>query len=291
MSSIVVTGANGMLGSSLIPRLLVGGHRVVSVGRTSAAKTTIIDYESIESVYAVLDEINPDIIINLAALTNVDECERCPHDAYTANVGIVESLVSWIKKSKNCHLVQISTDQVYDGLERPIEKNIKILNHYAFSKYAGEIVARGVSSTILRTNYFGRSLNPSRRSFSDWAVGELRMGRKMTLFSDVFFSPLALDTLCNYICLIIKNPVQGTFNLGSKNGFCKADFVISLAALLNLSIANTQKGSVTEFDLNAPRPSDMRMECSKFERTINLKLPTLDEEIKSIEKDYLNAIR
>ena len=167
-----------MLGHSLIPKLLKEGHLVASFGRTLAHKTIIVDYSSLESVHQALNEIKPDFIVNLAALTDVDECERCPHDAYTANVGVVEILVSWIRSNNYCHLIQISTDQVYDGSERPIEKNVKILNHYTFSKYAGEIVARGINSTILRTNFFGKSLNVKRQSFSDWAVNEIRSGRK-----------------------------------------------------------------------------------------------------------------
>lgn len=291
MSSIVVTGGNGMLGHSLIPKLLKEGHHVTPLGRTLAHNTIIVDYSSVESVHQALNEVKPDFIINLAALTDVDECERFPHDAYTANVGVVEILASWIRKNNHCHLIQISTDQVYDGSERPIEKNIKILNHYAFSKYAGEIVARGVDGTILRTNFFGKSLNPERQSLSDWAVNEFRSGRKIIVFSDVFFSPLSLNALCGYICHIIKNPVTGTFNLGSNNGLSKAKFVFSLAKLLKQSYTNLEKGSVNDLDLRAPRPLDMRMDCSKFESTFNIELPSLDEEIKSIEKEYIDAIR
>ena len=291
VTSIVVTGGNGMLGHSLIPKLLKEGHLVTSLGRTLARKTIVVDYSSLESTHQALDEINPDFIVNLAALTDVDQCERCPHDAYTANVSVVEILVSWIRKNNHCHLIQISTDQVYDGSKKPIEKNIKILNYYPFSKYAGEIVAQGVDSTILRTNFFGKSLNAERQSFSDWAVNGLRSGRKIFLLSDVFFSPLSMNTLCSYICHIIKNPIIGTFNLGSKKGLSKANFVICLAKLLEKSNTNLEKGTLQDLDLIAPRPLDMRMDCSKFESTFNLELPNLDEEIKSIESEYVDATR
>jgi dTDP-4-dehydrorhamnose reductase len=58
----------------------------------------------------------PDIIINLAALANVDICERHPQLAYLSNVKIVENLASSIRNLPiRCHLVHLSTDQVYDG--------------------------------------------------------------------------------------------------------------------------------------------------------------------------------
>ena len=64
-----------------------------------------------------------------------------------------------------------------------------------------------------------------------------------------------------------------------------------LAKLLKQRHANLKKGSIKDIDLTAPRPSDMRMDCSKFEKTFNIELPNLDEEIKSIEKEYTDAIR
>lgn len=292
MTNVVVTGGSGMLGHSLIPKLFKEGYSVTSLGRTTIKGGTLgVDYLSAESVHQTLDEIRPDFIVNLVALTDVDECERRPHKAYAANVQVVEVLASWIQKNNYCHLIQISTDQVYDGSESSIEKNIKILNHYAFSKYAGEIVARGVDGTILRTNFFGKSLSPQRKSFSDWAVNEMRSGQKIVLFGDVFFSPLSLNRLCGYICHIIKNPVPGTFNLGSNNGLSKADFVVYLAKLLEESKSNFETGSIKDLDLSAPRPLDMRMDCSKFESTFDVKLPNLDVEIKSIKKEYVDATR
>lgn len=289
MTNIVVTGGNGMLGHSLIPTLLKEGHLVTCLGRSLANKTIVVDYSSVDSIHQVLDDINPEFIVNLAALTDVDQCERCPQDAYTANVRVVEILADWIRKNNHCHLIQISTDHFYDGSKKPIEKNIKILNHYAFSKYAGEIVAQGVGSTILRTNFFGKSLNPERQSFSDWAINGFRSRRKIFLLSDVFFSPLSMSTLCRFICHIIKNPATGTFNLGSKNGISKADFVICLAKLLDQRHVHLENGYLKDLELFAPRPLDMRMDCSKFESTFDLELPNLDEEIKSIESEYVDA--
>ena len=98
----------------------------------------------------------------------------------------------------------------------------------------------------------------SEKSFSDWAVNEMRCGQKIVLFGDVFFSPLSLNRLCGYICHIIRNPVPGTFNLGSNNGLSKADFVVYLAKLLEESKSNFETGSIKDLDLSAPRPLDMR---------------------------------
>ena len=156
MASICIVGGTGMLGATLVPSLRDLGHKVVCFSRKSKdEEAMVVDYSNHDSLERALDACNPSFVINLAALTNVDECEKNPHLAYSANVRIVEILSGWIRKSTSCHLIQISTDHVYDGTGPHVEEKIKIVNYYGFSKYSGELAASLVPSTILRTNFFG----------------------------------------------------------------------------------------------------------------------------------------
>lgn len=292
MASICILGGTGMLGASLVPSLRDAGHKVVCFSRKSKdGEAMAVDYSNNDSLERALDACKPSFVINLAALTNVDECERNPHLAYSANVRIVESLSSWIRKNKSCHLIQISTDHIYDGFGPHAEDKIKIVNYYGFSKYSGELAASLVSSTILRTNFFGKSECPSRKSFSDWAFDSLLNGERINVFTDVQFSPLSLKSLVGYISLVIANPISGTFNLGSRDGFSKAKFVFTLAKYFGFSTENVSCTSFKNLGLIAPRPADMRMDCSKFELAYNdLQLPTLENQIISIKGDYINEI-
>ena len=108
----------------------------------------------------------------------------------------------------------------YLGIESN-EENIKIVNYYAFSKYSGELAASLVPSTIIRTNFFGKSLCSGRDSFSDWAYKSLLKGDDISVFDDVLFNPLSFGTLIQFIQLILSKPVVGTFNLGSKKDLQK----------------------------------------------------------------------
>ena len=67
---------------------------------------------------------------------------------------------------KKIHLIHISTDQIYDDSRPSIEADINIQNVYSFSKYAADLCVSSVSSTVLRTNFFGKSLCANRVSFS-----------------------------------------------------------------------------------------------------------------------------
>lgn len=287
MTKVLVTGATGLLGCSLVPLLQERGHQVIRMGHSHASDLNI-DLTSYDQTARALDQARPEIIINLTALTNVDRCETHPQEAYLLNVKTVENLSTWMKTaSQACHLIQISTDQVYDGPGPHAEGEVTIRNHYAMSKLAGELAAGTVASTILRTNFIGRSRCSGRTSFTDWLHGALLHSTAINVFDDVMFSPLAISTLCDYIerC-IIEKPI-GVFNLGSKNGMSKADFAFSFAKTLGLSTANLKRTSAAVVDtFVAPRPTDMRIDSRLFEDHMGLKLPSLIDEINVSACDY-----
>jgi dTDP-4-dehydrorhamnose reductase len=218
----------------------------------------------------------------------VDRCETQPNQAYLANVRIVENIAGWIKQEKTpCHLAHISTDQVYDGASPHAEEQVTLTNYYAFSKYAGELAAASVPSTILRTNFFGRSHCAKRASLSDWLFRSLSNGDPIQVFDDVLFNPLSMITLSEIIKLIIQKKPIGVFNLGSHEGMSKADFAYAFAEELNLSTSAMTRTSTDQVTfLKTYRPKDMRMDCSKFEKILGIKLPFLRDEIKRAAKEY-----
>lgn len=287
MANVLVSGATGLLGSALVPVLRERGHYVTSLGHSHAADINA-DLVSYEQTTRALDQVNPEIIINLTALTDVDRCETHPQEAYLLNVKPLENLCGWIRISgENCHLIQISSDQLYDGLGPHSEDLVTIRNHYAMSKLASEFAAGVVSSTILRTNFVGRSMREGRASLTDWLFGALRRGELISVFDNVMFSPLAIRTLCDCIerC-IVKQPV-GVFNLGSGDGMSKADFAFAFADAIDLSTTNLVRNSSSAASaLAARRPTDMRMRCDKFEDRMKIKLPRLLDEIHVLADDY-----
>ena len=293
MKKILVTGAQGLLGRTLVPYFREYGYDVWCHARSEGTKGTeehnivSADLTKPEQACISLEKVFPEVIINLAALTDVDECEKNPQKAYLANVRIVENLTKWIVKSENeCHLVQISTDQVYDGSKLHTEDEITLTNYYGFSKYAGELAAGSVHSTILRTNFFGQSLSPGRVSLSDWLVESLRKEKEITVFNDISFTPLSIQSLIQMIELTINKHHSGTYNLGSKSGMTKSDFAFTLAEALGLSVKTMISNTSEKAKFTAYRPKDMRMNSSLFEDVFDVELPTLIQEVESIASVY-----
>ena len=287
MSRVLVTGATGLLGTSITPILKSQNYDVICHGRTQVAEVTC-DLSSSVDTTTMLNKVRPDIILNLVALTNVDTCEEEPDLAYRINVRSVENIVAWQMEqaSQDTRLIQISTDQVYDGSGPHSEDDIRITNTYAFSKYAAELAASKSQATILRTNFFGRSLLDGRKSFSDWLIDALRNNEKIKTFTDILFSPLSIDTLCRMILKVLEQPVKGVFNLGSQDGMSKSDFAFLLAETFKLNSENMARSVSTDVALKAYRPKDMRMDSSSFEEVFGVVLPTLSSEIIKLRSDY-----
>jgi len=288
MTRILVTGANGLLGKSLIKYLFKKKHEIFlhSRGTNCDVSADLTDFGQVKKA---LDKVNPVTIINLVALTSVDECESNPNKAYQVNVHSVENLARWIRENNHdCHLIHISTDQVYDGPGPHSEQDITLTNYYAFSKYASEAVVSSVSGTVLRTNFFGPSNCPGRVSLSDWIINSLKNEKLINVFDDIYFSPLAINSLIKIVEKIVRNPRSGIFNLGSKEGLSKADFAFSLAEIMELPEKYMAIGSSEDAPLSAYRPKDMRMISSKFEETFDIVLPTLNQEINSMKSAYAN---
>ena len=235
-----------------------------------------------------LTQINPAIIVNMVGLTSVDQSQQDMHKALQTNTQTVVNIAKWIRQlNSSCHLIQISTDHLYDGLGPHSEENVTLTNNYSVTKYAGEIAAGQVQSTILRTNFVGRSKVSFRESLTDWVYTSLALGKNVQVLSDVLFSPLSLKTLVKMIKLVIQKKPIGIYNLGSNQGMSKADFDFEFAENLKLPLGLMERIQSSDATfLKVYRPKDMRMNCLKFEKLFGIKLPTLTEEIADAASDY-----
>lgn len=282
MTAVLVTGATGLLGHALTAHLASRPYRVLRQGRGPATEFSG-DLGDAGFVARMMEESAPDVVINLVALTDVDRCERHPAEAFAANVRTAENLARLVATRTNTRMIQISTDQVYDGPGPHIEANVAPCNIYAYSKYCAELSALSTGATVLRTNFFGPGL-PARKSFSDWLIDGFTREASLRLVTDVFFSPLHLDTLVRMIEKVVSSPMPGVFNLGSRGGMSKRDFAHELAQQLGFDTRNATDATSAELGLHARRPGDMRMDVRSFEQTFNVRLPELKTEISLLER-------
>ncbi|MDP7663030.1 MAG: SDR family oxidoreductase [Nitrospinota bacterium] len=276
---ILVSGASGLLGPYLAMAAKEWGD-VFTTSRTSGDfPADLIDPDETKNL---IKKTEPYILVNAAGLTDVDLCEKDPHLASDLNTNVTENLAGLL--SSGACFVCISTDQVYpdspgphfEGAEAPV-------NVYGRSKLAGEKAALAhPGGLVLRTNFFGPSQTPGRNSLSDFFIDNFRAKKEVTLFSDVFFSPLHMKTLCDLIFRSVSEGLRGIYNLGSREGTSKAEFGFSVARHFGLSTEKAILGKAQLHPDRAKRPADMRMDVTKIETALKTKMPTLEEEISRL---------
>lgn len=290
--NILILGSSGLLGSSLVNFFKKNNINVSCHSRSNNLKLSA-DLTNKKASLSMLRNSCPDVVINLTGLTDVDYCEKFPQEAYISNVKIIENIKNYfIIDNPNCHLIHISSDHVYNGSGHKKINEINIQNFYAFSKYAGELVALscGKNVSVLRTNFFGYSLCDKRKSFTDWLYNAAKSKNHINVFNDVLFSPLSMHSLSKYIKLIIDMGPTGLVNVGSNEGMSKADFAYKFVNKLNLDCSFMKRINLSKAEFfKTKRPFDMRMDSTSFEKTFNIELPKLTEEIALATKDYIET--
>ena len=285
MKRILVTGAYGFLGPILCASLEASGYAVFRQGRKPEAQLSC-DPSLPGAMEVLLDNCQPDMLVNLIAKADVDGCENDPISAKVANVDVVGTIAA-AAALRGIHLIHLSSDHLYDGPGPSDESMARPVNVYARTKHEGETFALAVGATVLRTNFVGRSMVPGRRSLSDWLVGCLRNHVPFSVYRDVLFSPLHVSTVCRCVERVAAGSPGGLYNLGARGWSSKAEFAVELARLLGEDTLNMTVGNYFDSPQAVPRPRDMTMAVEKFESTFGYPLPAMGSQIKLLAEEYL----
>ncbi len=283
---VLVTGATGLLGSTLVPLLRERGCNVSTTARRGDV-TASADLCDPDQAVELVRSQQPQAVVHLAAVTDVDLCEREPDQAYRHNVLACANLAHACAQAGDVRLLSLSTDHLYDGPGLQTEAQVTVRNHYAMSKLAGEYAAsRHGRATVLRVNFIGPSLCPGRSSLSDWIVESLRQRKPIQVFDDVWFSPLRMASLAHALAAVMVRPLPGVYNLGARGSLTKAQLAFALARGLGLDAGAMQAAPAATRSGAARRPQGMAMDSSHFERDFGLQLPTVLEEVQALLQEY-----
>ena len=281
---ILILGSSGLLGNKIYYFLKKKGLDIIHNG----LKKRKLDITNLNNLKIILNK-KPDLLINCAAVTNIDKCEKFFKETFKINVELGNNIF-FLKKKLNLKFSTIffSTDQVYES-KRSSNENSKltIYNNYSFQKVKAEKIYTKNKSIIFRTNFFGKGVS-SKKSFSDWLYNNFKSNKKFFLFKDIVFNPIRINTLSNIIYNIIykkKLNNNGIYNIGSKGKISKSDFGIFFAK--RLKIYNNKEIICDSSNvLKVKRPKNMSMNTRKFEKKFNIRLPSVKSEIINEIRNY-----
>jgi len=286
-SRVLLIGASSMLGnqfryaSSYRDRLICQFNRP----NPSGLNFSVTDNDE---CLGSLSKIKPDLILNFAAATNVDWCESHEDEAFVANASIPQNIQNWIDDSSaRTFVVHISTDQVYNGQgsEASGENDTAPVNAYGRSKLSGERTLNVKNTCVLRTNFVGKSLTP-KKSMTDWIIDKADSGEGITGFSDVYFSPVTINTLVSMIDRCIDERPLGVMNLGSDQGISKDHFIREFLARTNRNTGAVSSDSIDTSAGLARRPKNMIMDSHRFCSSLGIDPIDLDREIQYVAEEY-----
>lgn len=281
---IAILGGTGLLGKPLTDFFKKNNYDVITISRNSSDADYNIDVNNAQKLLEAFYNFQPNLIINLVAITSVDLCESNIPLAYKVHVKLNEVLADYSIQTKT-KILYISTDHFYEG-NGSKELDLYPQNVYGLTKLMGENVLLRCDSVILRTNFFGYSQTQNRFSLTDIMYNNAKNGIEIKLFDDVYFSPLSIKSLCSCIMHVVEYWKNGIYNVGSKNGMSKADFVIHFLKATGFKNISFERMSIKDSHLTVNRPKDMRMNVELFENTYCYELPSLVDEIDLVAGDY-----
>lgn len=251
-----------------------------------------VDLESEDRFDAALQRYRPDTVVHTVGLTNVDECERDEKRSRHTNAGLAKNVARAAYRN-GVRLIHISTDHLFAG-DYPLRVEVDIpcpLNAYARTKLLAEqyVMDAHPKALVVRTNFFGWGPR-KRRSFSDWILDNLRAKRTITLFDDVFFTPILIETLARNAHELLDQGNNGIINIVGDERLSKYDFGRKLAEQFLLDANLLQRGSITNTKLIAPRPLDMSLDNTLARKRLGRKLGAVDKFLNALKQQETSGL-
>ena len=283
MKRILITGSNGLVGQKVVEilsrstnyNLLLTSKQGQSVFSDETLPYRQLDVSDKQEVRKVVDEIEPDMIINTAAMTNVDKCETERDAAWRANVVTVENL-AYSAKLVGAHIIHISTDYVFDGKAGPYDEldRPNPLSYYGRTKLASENILKtnGIPYTIVRAMVlygigFGVKMN-----FALWLLRELSEGRTVRVVDDQLGNPTLADDLAYALVKIIELDRTGLYHIAGPDLASRYEFARALADVFEFDQAMVTPIKTTSLKQPAHRPLKSGFITLKAETDLGIKM-------------------
>ena len=292
----MITGSNGLLGQKLVKKLrqrddieLIatsrGDNRLQQQDGYQYESLDIADSAAVESLIA---RYKPDSLIHTAAMTHVDRCHEDPDTCHKMNIDAVKGIAEACKKH-GVHLVQLSTDFIFDGENGPYteEDQPNPVSIYGESKLKGEEIIResGIDAAILRTILvYGVAENMSRSNIVLWAKGALEGEKSINVVDDQYRSPTLAEDLADACILAATKRAKGVYNISGGETFSVLELVWRVAEFWNLDKGLITAVSSETLSQPAKRPPRTGFIIDKAQRELGFKPHSFEEGLGLVDE-------
>ncbi len=305
---ILITGSNGLLGQKLVYKLRnKAGVKCVATarGENRLVKQDGYTYDTLDitdklNVEEVFTRHMPDVIINTAAMTNVDACETEKAACWLMNATAVKYQLDVLEQlqSKRLgyqpHFIHLSTDFIFDGTHGPVDEEEKPnpLSYYAESKLAAEKMVQDSSLhwAIARTVLvYGIVDNMSRSNIVLWVKSNLEQGKSINVVDDQFRTPTLAEDLADGCILIAQKRAKGIYNISGKDFYSILELAQTVADYYGLDKSLIKPSKSSDIKQPARRPPVTGFIIDKARKELGYDPHSFREGIRILE-DQLKAM-
>ena len=280
----LVTGSAGLIGSQLVKDLIKQRHMVYSCYHDVLPEcgiATKLDLINSDDIKKTVNEISPDVIIHLAAMTGVDLCETEQCLAMAINAKATKILAEQAAKN-DCFFVYASTDYIFDGKNGMKKENDSPnpLGFYGKSKLAGETSLNNLASgwCIIRTSTpFG--IHPTKKSFPLWVKENLESKKEISVLTDQFTSPTYVPNLSKMLIEIGTRQISGIIHLSGASRISRFSLAKMMADRLNLDKTLLKPTTIPEMNWKAQRPQDSSLDVSSATEILEEKPQKIEQSL------------
>ncbi len=280
MTRILVVGGTGLLGQYLREEALSRRHEILWTQRSESSPTQgrsiELDLTNLDTFAQVVREAAPDVVLNAAAMTDVDGCEREPDLAKTVNAAAPARLAE-AAREEHATFVHFSTDYVFDGTGPATESTEpNPLGLYGRTKLEGErrVLAVNPKALVLRLSaVFGWNRMSAKTNAVTWILAKLEPGHEVSLFQDQTLTPTYAKTAAEAAFDLWSQQAFGIFHVACRDRLSRVEMGRAVADVFQFRNARLKPISMSSVPLLAKRPFAPCLVVDKVEETLKRDMP------------------
>ena len=284
---VLITGAFGQLGNAVLKRFqdveILATDIFIPPLSSGSFSMEILDVTKPEDVVKVLKRFQPDVVLNLAAMTNVDGCEANPEVAEKINSGGVRNFLEVFGGM----FIQISSDYVFNGKAGPYdEEDIPDpINVYGRTKLDSDkfVMQYQNSWCIVRTNVVFDYSKYSDASFVKWVINSLQNNKQIRVVHDQWNNPTWTYALADILGVIVEKESVGLYNYGGAEQINRLEFAKTIAKVFHLDDSLITPITTESLNQIAPRPLKCGLKTHLIKSKLQVTTLPLEVSLKDIK--------
>jgi dTDP-4-dehydrorhamnose reductase len=247
-----------------------------------------IDLQNQSEVEELLEDLQPEVVIHTAALTNVDICEKRRSLAHEINVAATSHLAKCAEEL-GCRFVYISTDLVFDGQKGNYSETDRPnpINYYGDTKFLGEKAVMDISTNylVVRMALMYGNGNGVNGCFTDWIRKGLEKKQSVPLYIDQYRTPLFVFDGIRALLELIEKPVKNkTLHLAGRERLNRYDFGQKFTKIFGYNDQWLRPTKMQDVAALGQRGSDCSLNTKAIQSLLSFQLADVNTGLQQMKK-------